>query len=93
MAAAYACAGGGHPAPPELRLLHEIDRFGAQAVFGRPLAAREMRQMMVAEGIVHAYHAHAAAENWAAWETANPELAALLNAALKSAIDEGLINV
>ena len=92
MAAAYACADGGHPAPPELRLLREIDRFGAQAVFGRPLGAKEMRQMMVAEGIVHAYHARAAAENWAAWETANPELAALLNAALKAAIDEGLLN-
>ena len=91
MAAAYACADGGHPAPPELRLLHEIDRFGAQAVFGRPLAAREMRQMMVAEGIVHAYRARAAAENWAAWEMANPELAVLFNAALKAAIDEGLI--
>jgi len=93
MAAAYAYADGGHPAPPELRLLREIDRFGAQAVFGRPLAAREMRQMMVAEGIVHAYRARAAAENWAAWEMASPELAALLNAALKTAIDEGLINV
>ena len=93
MAVVYAYADGGHPAPPELRLLREIDRFGAQAVFGRPLAAREMRQMMVAEGIVHAYRARAAAENWAAWETANPELAALLNAALKAAIDEGLINV
>ena len=92
MAAAYAYADGGHPAPPELRLLREIDRFGAQAVFGRPLAAREMRQMMVAEGIVHAYRARATAENWAAWEMASPELAALLNAALKAAIDEGLLD-
>jgi len=93
MAAAYAYADGGHPAPPELRLLREIDRFGAQAVFGRPLGAGEMRRMMIAETIVNLYRARAAAENWAAWEMASPELAALLNAALKAAIDEGLINV
>ena len=92
MAVVYAYADGGHPAPPELRLLREIDRFGAQAVFGRPLGAGEMRRMMIAETIVHAYRARAAAENWAAWETANPELAALLNAALKAAIDEGLLD-
>ena len=92
MAAAYAYADGGQM-PAELRLLHEIDRFGAQAVFGRPLGAGEMRRMMIAETIVNLYRARAAAENWAAWETANPELAALLNAALKAAIDEGLINV
>jgi len=90
MAAAYACADGGQM-PAELRLLREIDRFGAQAVFGRPLGAGEMRRMMIAETIVNLYHARAAAENWAAWETANPGLAALLNAALKAAIDEGLI--
>jgi len=91
MAAAYAYADGGQM-PAELRLLHEIDRFGAQAVFGRPLGAGEMRRMMIAETIVNLYHARAAAENWAAWETANPELAALLNAALKAAIDEGLLD-
>jgi len=91
MAAAYAYADGGQM-PAELRLLHEIDRFGAQAVFGRPLGAGEMRRMMIAETIVNLYRARAAAENWAAWETANPELAALLNAALKAAIDEGLLD-
>ena len=90
MAAAYAYADGGQM-PAEIRLLREVDRFGAQAVFGRTLGAKEIRRMMIAENIVNAYRARAASENWAAWETDNPQVAALLNAAMKAAIDEGLI--
>ena len=88
MAAAYAYADGGQMSP-EIRLLRSVDRFGAQAVFGRMLGAKEIRQMLVADAIVNAYHARVANENWVAWEIDNPRLAALLNAAMKLAIDEG----
>lgn len=90
MAAAYAYADGG-PMPTEIRLLRAVDRFGAQAVFGRTLGATEIRQMMVAENIINCFRARATSENWVAWEKENPEKVALLNAAMKAAIDEGLI--
>lgn len=91
MAAAYAYADGGQM-PPEIRLLHAVDRFGAQAVFGRTLGAGEIRRMMVAENIVNCFRARTASSNWAAWETENKAEAKLLQVALKAAIDEGLIN-
>lgn len=82
MAAAYAYADGG-PISAEIRLLRNVDRFGAQAVFGRTLGAKEIRQMLTAEAIVQAYHERAASENWAAWEQDNPGRAALLHKAMR----------
>lgn len=86
MAAAYAYADGG-PVSPEIRLIRSVDRFGAQAVFGRTLSAKEIKQMLIADAIVEAYHARARSKDWAAWETDNPERATLLNAAMKLAIE------
>jgi hypothetical protein len=77
-AAAYRQADGG-PNSPELRLLRMIDRFGVAAVMGRPtLYAGEIGKLRMAETIANAYYDRQQSDNWAAWHTSHPELAALL---------------
>lgn len=81
------------PALPELEALRMIDRFGAQAVFGRILSVREMRMMSLAERIVRAYHDRDAYrdadknKNWAEWAAKNPTEFRLLNVAMRAAND------
>lgn len=62
-------------------MLANIDRFGAQAVLGRTLYAREIYRMRVAENIVKAYQSRAESQNWAVWAKEHPALAALLQEA------------
>lgn len=68
-------------------MLAAVDRFGAQAVFGRVIGAGEIRRMNTAEAIVRAYRDRERAENWAEWARDNREQAALLARAAKAADD------
>jgi hypothetical protein len=68
--------------PGELILLGYIDRFGAQAVLGRPLSAREIRGMVLAENVVNAYREREASSNFAIWMDENEGKAILLNEAM-----------
>jgi len=64
--------------PKELVLLRYVDRFGANAVFGRTPGAGELRSMVISENVVNAYHSRAKAGDWAKWANENPELNRLL---------------
>jgi hypothetical protein len=88
MAAAYAFADGGQM-PNELRLLDQIDRFGVQAVLGRPLGAKEIIHMRTAENIVRLHQARGRSKSWAGWAKENPEGAALLNYCMEL-VEDGL---
>lgn len=79
IAAAYRYADGEGDLPRELELLSYIDRFGL-GIFGRAPGVRELRAMTYAENVVKAYRERAKAENWAAWASANPGKARLLEA-------------
>ena len=92
MARAYAYAKGDGTLPEELRLARLVERFGAQSVYGRPLGAREIRNMELVENIIYWYQQKEAQNNQAEW--ANTYLAenAMLMHALKCAVDLGYID-
>ena len=69
--------------PQELRLLSQIDRFGALAVLGRSLGAGEINRMRQAENVVLAYQSRAQSANWATWAKDNPEMSSLLITAME----------
>jgi hypothetical protein len=83
-AAAYEYAAGEHldtppPQPFELQLLGYIDRFGVEAVVGRPiLSAGEIRRMIAAHNVYTAYRSRAASDDWAKWAHEHPTYAAIL---------------
>ena len=90
LAAAYAVADGGHVSlSPELQLLKEIDRFGTDAVMGRPLYHEEILRMRAAESVISAYGAKYGGGDWAKWAKDHPREDALLNEALRLAGDYG----
>lgn len=80
MADAFRYAEGGPPTR-EILLLQYIDRFGPQAVLGRPLYYREIRRLLMIENIQIAYKAQTASKDFAQWAKDNPKLAELLNRA------------
>ena len=68
----------------EIDLLAKIDRFGIEAVLGRKtFYVRELRCLILAENIVHAYKIREASSNWAAYALDNPEMASILVEAQK----------
>ena len=70
IAAAYRYASGGmrkEDMPAEIELINMIDRFGAQAIYGRTLKRSEVRRLMIPERIVNAYQAMSAAEDMDKW--------------------------
>ena len=85
MAAAWRHADEGAPAPPVYVVLGYIDRFGAQAVYGRTLGAGEMRRMVLTENVINAYRARERSENWAKWVQENRQASELLAQAAKAA--------
>lgn len=85
MAAAWRYAEDGEPMPEDLVTLSYIDRFGAQAVLGRPLGVGEMRRMIAAENVVKAHAEMKRAGDWTAWAERYPEKWRLLTAAMKAA--------
>ena len=93
-AAAFRWLEGDGQKPGILSLLDYIDRFGVQAVMGRPtLGAGEMQAMMMADNVRRAYLSRSAyrdkdgAQNWAEWAEAYPELSKILNRAMMAAGD------
>jgi len=91
MAASYAYAEEGGQMPDELILARTVDKYGAQAVFGRILSFHEIQMMTLSDNVVTAYMERARSENWAQWAEANPGRARLLNTAgmLYEEIDNG----
>jgi len=80
-AAAYIYADGGEMSP-EIRLLGYIDRFGVEAVMGRPfLTAKEIRCLVHAENLVQGYRERERAKNAAEWVKNNPTMHKLLRQA------------
>lgn len=78
IAAAYQYAHSGGDTPQEIRLASYIDRFGAQAVYGGQMPAKDAHRIMAAEATVRAYREMSKAENWAAWIAEHPKEARLL---------------
>ena len=76
--AAYAYADGGGPIPDELVLAWSIDRYGVEAIFGRPLSFQEVRTMTLADNVYSAFKERARSENWAEWAGKFPDKARLL---------------
>ena len=77
MAAAYAFAEGG-PITDEIALIRSLDRFGVQAIYGRPLSFHEIRMLVMAENVTMAYIDRMKSENWVYWAENNPDKSALL---------------
>ena len=67
--------------PKEIELGRLIDRFGAEAVLGRPIGAKEARRIMAAEYVVKAYESMTRSSNYAAWVNDHPREAEMLAAA------------
>lgn len=78
IAAAYRYAEDGGETPREIEAGRLIDRFGAQAVYGRTLGVKEMRRITVAENVARAYEIRQSSSDWVKWSKDNPELAKLL---------------
>jgi hypothetical protein len=92
MAAALHWLEGDGLKPDELKLLDAIDRFGVQAIMGRPtLGAGEMQSMVMADNVRRAWLSRSAyrdkdgEQNWAAWAEAEPELSEVLVFAMRAA--------
>ena len=81
MTSAYAYAEDGGQIPDELVLVRSVEKYGAQAVYGRPLSFHEIRMMTLADNVVDAYRERARSDNWAKWAQANPGKARLLSEA------------
>ena len=65
--------------PSEFETASLIDRFGAEAVYGRPMRWPEIHRILVAENVEAAYRAYIAALNSddgaSGWAENNPEQA------------------
>lgn len=64
--------------PKEIEAGRLIDRFGAQAVYGRTLGISEIRRIVAAENVLNSFRARENAGDWAKWSSDHPELAELL---------------
>jgi len=69
----------------ELLLLANINKYGVEAVMGRPLYHHEILAMNTAERIVRAYNGRFASGDWAKWAQENKGESALLNEAMQIA--------
>lgn len=87
MSSAYQFAEGG-PATDELILGWSVEKYGAQAVYGRTLSFHEIRMMDLADNIVKAYHERKRSENWAEWAENNRTKSRLLNNAARLAEED-----
>ena len=65
-------------------MLRYVDRFGADAVFGRPVGAGELRSMVISENVVNAYNMRKDYKDeegkvdWVAFADDHPDMSALL---------------
>lgn len=61
------------PVPPELTIAWQVERWGADAVFGEPIPARLLRRMNVSSNVYNAFLSYqAGAHRLAEWARANP---------------------
>jgi hypothetical protein len=93
-AAALLYAEGEGPQPKEIILAWNIERYGVQAVMGRPyLGVSEIRAMNAATGVYDAYRSREAYrdkdgnKNWPEWANKYPALARMLVQAERAAAD------
>ena len=77
MSSAYDYAEGGE-VTDELVIGWAVNKYGAQAVYGRTLSFHEIRMMDLAENVYRAYREREASENWAEWAEKNRAKARLL---------------
>jgi hypothetical protein len=77
MSSAYAFAEGGE-ATDELILGWAIDKYGAQAVYGRTLSFHEIRMLDLADNVVRAYKERERSDNWAEWAENNKSKSRIL---------------
>jgi len=79
--------------PMELEAANMVDKFGAQAVYGRILGVSEMRRMNLAQKIHQAYYARKnykdaeGVNNWAEFAEKYPAMNDQLNNAMTEAED------
>lgn len=88
-AAAYSHADGGPVLSPELEMWQQIQTYGAQAVYGRPMGAGEIRHINKAREVYGLYIDRQNAENWSAWAKQNRYGNRVLTDAMKAARDYG----
>lgn len=83
MADAYGYASEGRRSP-EIEKLRRIERFGLEAITGRPVFLhRDYVRLVTVENIAAAYADRQRAENWAAWASEHPGMEKILNEAAK----------
>lgn len=81
MGSAYAyCVGEADP-PDEWVLLGYLDRFGAEATYGRQIGAGEMRRMVIVENVISAYRESKNTSSLAEWIKHNHDKYRLLGEA------------
>ena len=80
MLSAYQFAEGGQPTD-ELILGWSVEKYGAQAVFGRTLSFHEIRMIDLANNVVGAYRERDKSESWFEWAETHHAKARILNAA------------
>jgi hypothetical protein len=79
--------------PKELKMLRLIDRYGVEAVMGRPyLGAGEIMRMQAAETVVRVYNERKRYDDWTRHAREDPEGSAFLNRAMILATKMGLID-
>ena len=74
---------GDGPLPVELNILSVINRFGSDAVYGRPLWTHEIKNLISAEVIRDAYNAREESGDYADWCKKYPARARTLNDAMR----------
>ena len=77
MSSAYDYAEGGE-VTDELVIGWAVNKYGAQAVYGRTLSFHEIRMMDLAENVFRAYKEREASGSWAEWAGKNRAKARLL---------------
>ncbi len=93
MGRAYAFAEGDTPMPAEVELSNAVQKYGALSIYGRPLTAKEIGHINIAENVVNAYQNRAQSnKDMAEWAENNKESADLLGLAFRQAEKMGLIN-
>ena len=76
----------------EVNNYHACDKYGVEAIFGRPLSGGEYNRMQYARWLVFAYNSQRKTDNAAQWIDDHPGWAEEIENARSLAIELGLIN-
>ena len=74
---------------PDWILLSNINKYGADAVMGRPLGHDEVLRMNTTEAIISAYNSKFKSKDWAKWAQDNPNDNKILNHAMMLVEEHG----